>query len=138
MSDRIFVDSNIFLYAISDLDDSKRVVASKIMIQQNTISTQVINEVSSNLIKKLKFNNDEIHQFIESSYARYNVANIEQKTFLRACILREDYKLSYYDSLIVASAILSNCATLYSEDMQHGLSIDDKLTIVNPFAKEMA
>ena len=133
MRDRVFIDSNIFLYAFSDLDDEKRAVASKIISQKNIISTQVINEVSSNLIKKFKFNNDEIYQFVESCYNRYIVADIEQKTFLNACNFRDSYSLSYYDSLIVSSALLSNCTTLYSEDMKDGLLIDGKLTIINPF-----
>jgi predicted nucleic acid-binding protein len=43
------------------------------------------------------------------------------------------YKLGVYDSLIIAAALMDECETLYSEDMQHGLVIDDRLTITNPF-----
>lgn len=45
----------------------------------------------------------------------------------------QKYGLSFYDALIVAAALLSNCDTLYSEDMQDGLKISQSLTISNPF-----
>lgn len=47
--------------------------------------------------------------------------------------IKKRYKFSYWDSLIIASALENNCAILYSEDMQHGQIIEDRLTIVNPF-----
>jgi len=46
--------------------------------------------------------------------------------------LAEDHRLSFYDALIVASAIEAGCNVLYSEDMQHGRAIGG-LTIANPF-----
>lgn len=42
-------------------------------------------------------------------------------------------KLSFYDSLIVASALLAKCGTLYSEDLQDGQTIDGRLIVRNPF-----
>jgi predicted nucleic acid-binding protein len=46
--------------------------------------------------------------------------------------LARDHRLSFYDALIVASAIEAGCDLLYTEDMQHGRSIGG-LAIVNPF-----
>ncbi len=57
---------------------------------------------------------------------------LEKMIFIQACDIREDYNISYYDSLIVSSAIDAKCTILYSEDMQHSLTIDS-LTIINPF-----
>lgn len=133
MKDKIFVDSNIFLYAISNFDQRKREIASKIISEKIRISTQVINEVCSNLIKKFHFSNDDVCQFIESCYNRYFVLNIEKNVSLRACDFREKFNISYYDSLIVATAFLSGCSILYTEDMQDGLVIEESLTIKNPF-----
>jgi len=45
----------------------------------------------------------------------------------------ERYGLSIFDSMIVASALLADCKTLYSEDLQHGQVIEGQLTITNPF-----
>jgi len=50
----------------------------------------------------------------------------------QASVLREKYKLSFWDSLVVASAHAGSCEILFSEDMQHGLRIN-ALEIVNPF-----
>ena len=50
-----------------------------------------------------------------------------------AWTLMERYRFSYFDSLILASALATGCQILYSEDLQHGQAIDGRLTIVNPF-----
>lgn len=90
MSDKAFVDSNIFLYAFSDLDLAKQKIAGGIVSQENcVISGQVLNEVSNNLLKKLYFKNREVALFIESAYSRYWVADVGKDTFLKACELRE-------------------------------------------------
>ncbi|MEO5344322.1 MAG: nucleic-acid-binding protein, partial [Gammaproteobacteria bacterium SHHR-1] len=43
------------------------------------------------------------------------------------------YSLSHYDSLILAAALEAGCSVVYSEDMQHGQQINNRLTIINPF-----
>ena len=135
MSDSFFIDSNIFLYAFSTKDLSKQKKAASIIIQPAVISTQVINEVSSNLLKKLDMNNTEVQHFVEDCYARYTVIDFSRTVFVEAAILRERHAFSYYDSLIVSSALVSAQTILYSEDMQHGQKIYDRLTIVNPFVE---
>jgi len=135
MRDKIFIDSNIFLYAFNDDDIDKQKIATKIiMCKDNSyyISLQVINEVSNNMLRKLKFTNTEIKDFVNDSYERYSVTDIKKETFLSACDIRDKYNISYYDSLILSSAINSKCNILYSEDMQHNQKIED-LTIINPF-----
>jgi hypothetical protein len=52
---------------------------------------------------------------------------------MTACQIAEKYQFSFYDSLIIASALKCDCYTLYSEDLQHGQIIEDKLKIINPF-----
>ncbi len=132
MKDKFFIDSNIFLYALTDQNLQKQEIAGKVVLQKATISTQVINEVSSNMLKKFTFSNDNIKSFIQSCYNRYNIANFTKDVFLTASCIREDYSISYYDSLIISSALNSNCTILYSEDMQHNQKIDS-LSIINPF-----
>jgi predicted nucleic acid-binding protein len=51
----------------------------------------------------------------------------------KAIDLAKRYSLSHWDSLIVAAALMADCRTLYSEDMQHGLVFDKQLAVVNPF-----
>ena len=54
-------------------------------------------------------------------------------TIHRALDVRQRYGFSWYDSLIVATAILANCETLFSEDLQSGQVIDGCLRVENPF-----
>ena len=140
MNDSVFVDSNIFLYAFTEIDDksekeeiAKHKIASDIILNDINISTQVINEVSSNMIRKLKFSNSEVREFVESCYGRYNIINFSEELFVVASEIRERYKISYYDSMIVSAGLKVNATILYSEDMQHNLVINDRLTIINPF-----
>lgn len=140
MNDRVFVDSNIFLYAFTEIDDKskeeeieKHKICSEIILQDITISTQVINEVSSNMIRKLKFSNSEVREFVESCYGRYNIINFSQELFVVASRIRENYNISYYDSMIVSAGLKANATVLYSEDMQHDLVVNDSLRIINPF-----
>ncbi len=61
------------------------------------------------------------------------IAPIDHSTLDLAKNLIEKYDFQIFDSIVVASAIETNCDTLYSEDMQHNLFVHKKLKIVNPF-----
>jgi predicted nucleic acid-binding protein len=43
------------------------------------------------------------------------------------------YRFSYWDSLILAAALESTCSFVYSEDLQDGQRIENRLTVINPF-----
>ena len=58
---------------------------------------------------------------------------IDYQIIVIASELRISYNLSFWDSLIVASALSCGADTLYSEDMQDGLIVSEQLTIINPF-----
>lgn len=134
MSDRVFIDSNIFLYAFSTLDLQKQLLAKDIVLAANrVISTQVVNEVSSNLLKKLKLGETEVSGFVMDCYERYAVVNLSKTLFLAAALLRQSHMLSYYDSLIVSAAIEADCDILYSEDMAHHQLMGGRVRVVNPF-----
>lgn len=66
-------------------------------------------------------------------YAHSNVQIIQISTLQQAHKIKLKYGFSYWDSLIVASALETNCEQLYSEDMQHKQVIEGRLTILNPF-----
>ena len=78
------------------------------------------------------FSNDEVIGFINSCYSRYSIINFNEEVFILAAKLREKYAVSYYDSLIVATAFNAGVEILYSEDMQHQQQINNQLTIINP------
>ena len=135
MRDKAFIDTNIFLYAFSDIDTKKQNIAKEILLQEVycTISEQVINECSVNLLKKLKLKETDVQDFVNSAYRRYEVVGFSKDIFIYASHIREQYHFSYFDSMIISSAISSNCTILYSEDMQHNQIIENQLKIINPF-----
>ncbi|MDO9049389.1 MAG: PIN domain-containing protein [Methylobacter sp.] len=137
MSDeRQFVDSNIWLYAfIHRPDEVKRHEQARNLIRHSrgiTVSEQVIAEVSVNLLKKGMLSELQLGRIVEAFYRRYRVFAPSLETHQTAGKLRGRYCLSYWDSLIVAAALQTNCTILYSEDMQNGLVFDEGLRIVNP------
>jgi predicted nucleic acid-binding protein len=132
---KVFVDTNIWLYSfIKTLDEAKNKAAQSVFAGNDSIiiSVQVINEVCVNLIKKANFKEEYVKKLIESFYIKYTVHDITKTVLLRASSLREEKQFSFWDSLIISSAIESGCSTLYSEDMQDGLIINDSLKIINP------
>ena len=132
---RCFIDSNIWLYAFIETGDVDKRQQAQLLIQSSTpvISTQVINEVCINLIRKVNFSEDQIRQLIASFYSNYKVQKLNQSTVLTATQLRESYALSFWDSIIVASALDASLSYVYSEDMHDGLHILNQLHIINPF-----
>ena len=132
MQDNIFIDSNVVLYAFSK-NKRKKEIAKNIIRNRGNISIQVLNEVSNTLFKKSKLEPTIVKKSIDLLIKYFQVYEVKIYTIFRALDLKERYKFSYYDSLIIASAIENGCDILYSEDMQHKQVIDDKLTIINPF-----
>ena len=130
-----FVDSNVWLYAvIEDVKSATKSAAARVLVaERRIVSTQVINEVCVNLLRKAGRSEDEIRQVVRAFYAQHRVLPIDERTMLSASELREAYSLSYWDSLIVATALEAGAAILYSEDMQDGLWINARLQIINPF-----
>jgi predicted nucleic acid-binding protein len=135
-----FIDTNIWLYAFTVGDDPEKTARAKKLLETQSIvfvSTQVINEVCVNLIKKSQFSEQQIQQLLESFYAKYAVVEFSKPLLLRGSALREQHAFSFWDSLIVAGALAANATVLYSEDMQDGLVIEKHLRIVNPFKESL-
>ena len=129
-----FVDSNIWLYAFIKTWDQNKSTTAQSIIQKHEIiiSTQVIKEVSVNLIKKASFSEEKIQKLTKDFYRKYNVLEISENILLKASYIREHHNFSFWDSLILASALYANVDILYSEDMQDNFIIE-KTRIINPF-----
>jgi predicted nucleic acid-binding protein len=130
-----FTDSNVWLYSfIATQDPRKTVIANKIIQSGNIcLSNQVVNEVCSNLIRKQSFDEARIKQVIARFYFAHLVVDLNEQILLSASDLRVRYNFSFWDGVIVASALAANAETLYTEDMHDGLIVEKKLKIVNPF-----
>lgn len=135
-AENCFIDTNIWLYAFIVGDDPEKATRAKALIETRSaifVSTQVINEACVNLIKKAHFSEQQVRQLIESFYAKYFVVELSKSLLLNGSALRDQHALSFWDSLIVASALAAGAAVLYSEDIQDGLVIENRVHIVNPF-----
>jgi predicted nucleic acid-binding protein len=130
-----FIDTNIWLYAFIATDDAAKSAIARALIQESepVVSTQVINKVCFNLLRRADFTEEQISQLVEAFYEKYRVIELSKTVLLMASQLRQRYSLSFWDSTIVATALSAGVSVLYSEDMQHGLTIEEQLQIRNPF-----
>jgi predicted nucleic acid-binding protein len=65
---------------------------------------------------------------------KVNVVPVDEAVIRKSAELAINHQLSNWDSLIVAAALLADCDTLYSEDMQHERLFENSLKVINPFA----
>jgi predicted nucleic acid-binding protein len=127
-----FFDSNVLLYAASG-DAIKADRAEELMIAGGTVSTQVLNEIANVTLRKMGFSWDETRRFLFRIRGALPIVPVTVLTHELGLDLAERYRLSIYDGMIAAAALGAGCDTLWSEDMQHGLQINGRITIVNPF-----
>ncbi len=134
MNDKYFLDTNIVLYAHTNIDLFKQGIAQKLLSNGNAmLSTQVLQETMNILSKKMKHEWRDIEKVILELMKNNSVFINRESTVLKAGNIAATYKFSYYDSLIISSAFESGCTILYSEDMNSEQLIEGKLTILNPF-----
>jgi len=70
---------------------------------------------------------------VKNLFGLYHMSVITDTTITKAMDMSSRLKFPYWDSLIVASALEAGCDILYTEDLQHGQIIDNRLTVRNPF-----
>ena len=126
-----FIDSNVVLYLLSS-DSAKADRAEQVLEVGGYISVQVLNEVTSVCLRKLKMPWQEVDQVLQAVKAACVVLPLTVETHAKAIEVSKRYQLSFYDAHIVASALASGASALLSEDMHSGLQIDG-LQIQNPF-----
>mgnify|MGYP006290418399 CR=1 FL=1 len=138
MNDKVFVDTNILIYA-HDLDaGEKQKVASKLVQkaweQRNgIISTQVLQEFYVNVTRKITppLSKIEARKLLKN-YSAWDVQIITPDLVLEASEIEEQHQLSFWDSMIISAARNGGAAQLLTEDLNHGQEIEN-IVIVNPF-----
>jgi predicted nucleic acid-binding protein len=101
--------------------------------QNLIISTQVITETCAVLKRKTQISDEDLLELIQEFEEQCEVISLTTVHIKQACQLRMNYHFSYWDSLLVATALHGSASILYSEDMQHNLLVDNQLRIINPF-----
>lgn len=127
-----FVDTNVLIYIASG-NPAKADRAEKIVRDGGTISVQVLNELANIARRKMRFSWTETNAFLSTLRGLLAVHPITLDTHETGLALAERYGLSIYDAMIAASALHAECDTLWSEDMQDGMAIENRLRIINPF-----
>jgi predicted nucleic acid-binding protein len=134
-ADNVFLDSNILIYCYTNTELDKQQKAFQVIDNnpQLFVSTQVLQEFCNVAHKKFSPQDVDLETALSEIESMVSIHNNTIDTVRKANALKNKYGYSFYDSLIISSAIECGCNNLYSEDMQHGQTIENKLKIVNPF-----
>ncbi len=97
------------------------------------VSTQVLGELFHVLTRKKFTSRTDAITIISDVINTFPVQAINTTEVIQALEINTKYNYSYWDSLIIATALLGKCSIIYSEDMQHNQLIDNKVRILNPF-----
>jgi predicted nucleic acid-binding protein len=127
-----FFDTNVLVYLASG-DASRADRAEETIAGGGSISVQVLNELANVARRKMQMSWDETHALLNIVRGLLTVHPLTVETHEAGLRLAERYGFSIYDAMIAASALEADCDTLWSEDMQHGMTLDEGLLIANPF-----
>lgn len=127
-----FADASILLYLVVE-GSSKADIAEGVLRRNLTISVQVLNEAANVLRRKHQADWASVYEVIGILRAAARVVPLTIETHELGLRVAQRHRFSVYDGMIVASALLADCDTLYSEDMHAGLLVEGRLRIVDPF-----
>lgn len=136
MSKRIFLDTNVLVYA-DDLDAGNKqdraqsIVRESLAQRTGVVSTQVLEEFFVVTTKKLGVNAAIARRKVEL-LATLEVVRIQVADVLAAIDLHRLHSIAFWDALVLRCAAVAGCSRLLTEDMQHGRVIDG-VRIENPF-----
>ncbi|GHT68905.1 ribonuclease VapC [Bacteroidia bacterium] len=127
------LDTNILLYSHDESAVNKQNTARNLIVKSPIISTQVVSEYINAVRRIIKLPKEKIFSACLPNLKCCNIYIVNIATIQLAERLIYRYDFQIFDSIIVASALTAGCQTLYSEDMQHNMKIEDQMTIFNPF-----
>ena len=141
MTAPVFVDTNVFLYAIDRADQRKQQAAQVWRAElwksrRGRTSFQVLHEFFVNATQKSLSSKEDARAEVRDLLA-WNPVALDGVTLERSWKIQDRYKLSFWDALIVAAARQSSCGFLLTEDMQSGQNLDG-VVVVNPFRVDPA
>jgi predicted nucleic acid-binding protein len=138
MNDRIFVDTNILVYAHDKTGGKKAGLAVDVLkalweTERGILSTQVLQEFYANATRKLTRPLQlAVAREVVRTYRVWVNRLTSPETVLRATEIGEAFQISFWDAMIVAAAEESGAGTLLSEDLNDGQHVAG-VRIVNPF-----
>jgi predicted nucleic acid-binding protein len=140
MNARFFLDTNIFVYSFDreSADKAQRatqLIRQAVATRKGIVSYQVVQEFFNVALRRFAqpMTVAEAEQYLGTIFRPLLAVQSSQALYSEALRLKDRHQLFWYDSLIVAAALESQCSVLYSEDFQHGQSFGD-LRVENPFS----
>ena len=127
-----FFDTSVLLYLLSS-DTAKADRVETLLSTRGVVSVQVLNEFAVVALRKLNMPLNEIREILDTIRAVCAVEPMTVETHERGLAVLERYRFSLYDSMLVAAALIAGAKIIYSEDLQHGQVIDNRLRVTNPF-----
>jgi predicted nucleic acid-binding protein len=139
MSGKFFLDTNIFVYSF-DLNSPKKATQATKLIRKGIetrggiVSYQVVQEFFNVALRRFAkpMSGADAEQYLATTFRPLLAVHSSPVLYGEALRILARFRLAWYDSLIVASAIEGKCDTLYSEDFQDGQQIGS-VKIANPF-----
>ncbi|MFM9978236.1 MAG: PIN domain-containing protein [Sphingomonadaceae bacterium] len=127
------LDTNVAIYAYTDLG-TKAATAQSVIERSDFISVQLLNEFANAVRRKQGRDWSEIVPALARlRRAVPKILPLDEAAHIAAVRLADRYQLGFYDGLMLSVALSGGARTFYSEDMQHGMTIDEILRVVNPF-----
>ena len=131
---KAFVDTNLLVYLYSDTEpDKSKKVMDALGQYECIVSTQVLNEFCHVCIRKMKIAVTDVRKALDEITAVCRLMAVGEKDIFCALRIHDKYGYSYFDSLMIASSLNSDCRYLLSEDMADGQVIDLRVMVRNIF-----
>lgn len=125
-TDNFNVDSNILIYAFGSQNEEKKKLAKLILLECKAMSIQTVNESVFILQRKFNLTMIELDEIIQFFKGNFQIRDLTVIILEMAMHIMKTYKYSFWDSMMLASALNYNCELIYSEDMQHNQIIEGK------------
>lgn len=139
MSADVFIDTNVFIYQLDASDGRKQALAERLVREalaagDACISFQVVQECLNTLLRKARvvLQAEQARMYLDTVLLPLLQVSSSPALYHRALDIQARYRFSFYDSLIVAAALVAGCSRLFSEDLQHGQQVEG-LSIIDPF-----
>ena len=131
-----FVDTNVLIYAHDGGAGTKHdrsVDLLERLFDKGTgaISIQVLSEFYVAAVKKLNIDTEDVEASVQD-LAGWIIHRPAHADLLKASRLHRRHQISWWDAMIVNSAIESGCSVLWSEDLNHGQKYAS-VVVQNPF-----
>lgn len=135
---KLFLDTNILVYAYDASAGIKHQKASELLIQcwnagTGVLSTQVLQEFFVTVTQKIPYPLEfDTAKNIISDLLKWEILSVNGECILDGIEIQRKYKFSFWDSMIIGAALKAGCDTILSEDLSHRQTISG-IRILNPF-----